>query len=130
MLVHACDAVRGGGAVISIRAKSERGMDLVAGASPVPVLTRKHSVAGALATIVSGATMQAISNIPAAAAGTDIEVVHQFRVALRRLRSGMALFKRDLTDQAMALDGAGCGARSRRLSRRDIAPGCAGPSWR
>ena len=68
-----------------------------------PGLSAEHTVAEAVAAIVSAATRQIEGNVACAADGRDPEGVHQLRVGLRRLRSGLSLFRPHLGDRAAAL---------------------------
>lgn len=79
--------------------KAARGYRLATGAAPEAVLAAEvalrpgQSVESALAAILRGCIAQALANEAAAVDGRDIEGLHQLRVALRRLRSALALFR-------------------------------------
>ena len=87
---------------ICVRSKAARGMDLLSDAPPAyvkaakPILDPTDTIDRAVSAIVSATTMQILGNVAAAADGRDPEGVHQLRVALRRLRSAMSLFKSHL----------------------------------
>jgi CHAD domain-containing protein len=61
-------------------------------------LSADASVDAAIAGVLAGARDHWLVNEAAAREGRDIEGVHQVRVGLRRLRSGLALFKKFLPD--------------------------------
>jgi inorganic triphosphatase YgiF len=69
------------------------GLPTAASAAPRVTLRRGQPVEDALAAILRGCVAHALANEAAAVDGRDIEGVHQVRVALRRLRSAMALFR-------------------------------------
>ncbi|QIO33150.1 CYTH and CHAD domain-containing protein [Bradyrhizobium sp. 1(2017)] len=81
----------------TIRTKSARGFDLVAGVPPSARRPRKlrldPSVAldDAFATILRSCFLHLLQSLPAAEDGRNPEGVHQLRVALRRLRSALDL---------------------------------------
>jgi CHAD domain-containing protein len=58
-----------------------------------PSIPREATAAEALAVIVSHLTLAMLANAPAAHAGETPDGTHQTRVALRRLRSALSLFK-------------------------------------
>ncbi|MCU0985947.1 MAG: CHAD domain-containing protein [Acetobacteraceae bacterium] len=58
-----------------------------------PSIPREATAAEALSIIVSHLTLAMLANAPAAHAGETPEGTHQTRVALRRLRSALSLFK-------------------------------------
>lgn len=80
--------------------KAERGVRLAHGVEDVPVksvalvLDDGMSVEGGFAAIVQGCLAQFQANLPGVLASDDIEYVHQARVALRRLRAALRLFRR------------------------------------
>ena len=85
---------------IETRSKSVRGYALAAGEPPaahkaLPVaLKRRATVDAALGRILGACVQHWCANQPAALDGRDPEGVHQLRVALRRLRSALSLFRR------------------------------------
>ena len=84
---------------LSILPKSERGKLLAVGWSPAPVraqpeeLRADMSVATAFRAIARNCVNQLVANERSLLAVGDPEAVHQMRVALRRLRSAMKLFR-------------------------------------
>ena len=89
--------------------KGERGLMLADGSRPRavtarrPVLDRAMTVADAFAVLLSAAAGHAASNVPAIVEqSAPVEGVHQMRVGLRRLRAGLALFKRRLAKRERA----------------------------
>ena len=101
----------------SLRSKSSRGFDLVAGARPRIVSAPKmlfvgdETVEDVLCATLSSTIYCMLENQPAAEDGFDIEGLHQYRVALRRLRSLLGLMRSlvlspaldDLRDRAKKL---------------------------
>ncbi|EWY38466.1 hypothetical protein N825_13340 [Skermanella stibiiresistens SB22] len=85
---------------IETRSKSERGYALVAGQTESAVkaekltLTPEHTAEQALASIMRNCLTHVVLNEASAIKGEDPEGVHQMRVALRRLRSALALFRK------------------------------------
>jgi triphosphatase len=81
----------------AMRSKAERGYDLAFGTAPAarragPPLSRADaSVDDALAAILQSSLAQLLANQAVAEDGRDPEGIHQLRVALRRLRSALAL---------------------------------------
>lgn len=79
--------------------KATRGWALAAGHAPAPIkagrirLEPAATVADAFARIGLSCLGHALANLVPAAAGSDPEGVHQLRVALRRLRSALSLFR-------------------------------------
>jgi inorganic triphosphatase YgiF len=102
------------------RSKAERGYALAEGRAEAPVkavapeLTAAMSPAEALRTIVFGCVAQLQANEAGVIAGRDVEYLHQARVAMRRLRSALTVFRRgfpraafeDLLPELRWLDGA------------------------
>jgi len=93
----------------SIRSKSARGFDL-AGDAPPPVSKAQDMAVGAGATldqaldeIFRSALQHLLENQPAAEDGRDPAGIHQYRVALRRLRSILGLI-RPLFSSSQQLD--------------------------
>lgn len=84
----------------STLSKAQRGFALAFDLPPEvhkagrPALAPDMSVDDAFAAILQSALAQLFANEPAAADGRDPEGVHQMRVALRRLRSALALLRR------------------------------------
>jgi triphosphatase len=66
-------------------------------AKPI-VLTHDETLDEAMAAIIANACAHWAANDAAARAGRDIEGVHQVRVALRRMRSALSLFKAYIPD--------------------------------
>ncbi len=81
----------------AIRSKAARGYDLAFGAAPgvwrasQPLSRADVSVDDAFAAILQSSLAQLLANQAAAEDGRDPEGIHQLRVALRRLRSALAL---------------------------------------
>ena len=81
------------------RSKAERGFRLATGAGDAPVkgkappLDRDMSVAGAFQTIARACLDHLLVNERCLLATGDGEAIHQMRVALRRLRSAIKLFR-------------------------------------
>ncbi len=84
---------------VESRTKAARGYALAAGSMDKPVkadkiaLTPEVTVEGALCRIVGGCLQHFSANEAASLKGEDPEGIHQMRVALRRLRSALALFR-------------------------------------
>ncbi len=86
------------------RSKAHRGFALALGraapwskAGPT-LLDPDDSVEAALVRIGRQGLAHLVDNLPCALAGNDVEGVHQVRVALRRLRSALSVFKAMLPD--------------------------------
>lgn len=109
---------------LEIYSKSDRGFALLAGHAPEPekaagvALDAGMAVDEAFVAIADACLRQAMRNEPVVAAGTDPEGVHQMRVALRRLRSAMRLFR----------DGVGCPAVARAEAEVRWLAGALGPA--
>ncbi len=79
--------------------KAERGVRLAHGREAAPVrsvplaLDRSMSVEDGFAAIVQACLAQFQANLPGVLASDDVEYVHQARVALRRLRAALRLFR-------------------------------------
>lgn len=104
---------------IGTASKSERGYALArdtrakATKARPTLMSADDTADAAILSILSGCQRHLIANLPIAEAGQDVEGVHQTRVALRRLRSALALFRREIPAPAvLALS-----AESRRLAR-------------
>jgi triphosphatase len=84
---------------ISVHSKSARGFELAMGRSPAfsktnePSYPDKVSLDTALALMLQSAYSDLLRNTAAARDGRDPEGLHQYRVALRRLRSLLSLMK-------------------------------------
>ena len=84
---------------VETRTKSERGYALVSGEAESAVkaekleLTSDHTAEQALASIMRNCLTHVVLNETAALKGEDPEGIHQMRVALRRLRSALGLFR-------------------------------------
>ena len=87
---------------VGVASKSDRGyalaFDLVPEASkaPSPEVTAEHTVDDAIAIILGGAQQHLLANQAVAEDGRNPDGVHQMRVALRRLRAALALFRREM----------------------------------
>ncbi len=97
---------------LSVASKSERGHRLATGATPAawkaePLdLPRGIGAAEGFRWIIGAALAQLLANQPAAAAG-EADGVHQMRIAVRRLRSAIALFRPHLEAPDVARHDAG-----------------------
>ncbi|HEY3639195.1 MAG TPA: CHAD domain-containing protein [Rhizomicrobium sp.] len=87
---------------VGTRSKAERGYALAfdvvqpaAKAEPVDI-TAAHAVDDVIALLVGACWHHLLNNHAVAKGGTDPEGVHQMRVALRRLRTICALFRREI----------------------------------
>lgn len=84
---------------LTASSKSERGHALAEGQGPVPVkakpvvLKSKHKAGQAFMVIARACLHQLLANQPALLEAGDPEAVHQMRVALRRLRSALKVFR-------------------------------------
>jgi inorganic triphosphatase YgiF len=103
-LFAVADALVAAGATRLIAgSKASRGYELAADRGPAWAkaeatdLARDDAVGDALARILDGIFRQIWANLDAAFDGRDPEGVHQLRVAVRRLRSALTLFKPVLT---------------------------------
>ncbi|MHB1186508.1 CYTH and CHAD domain-containing protein [Thiobacillus sp.] len=91
--------------------KAERGVRLAHGAANEPVksmplaLDGGMSVEDGFAAIAQGCLTQFQANFPGVLSSSDIEYVHQARVALRRLRAALRLFRRVCALPDELLDG-------------------------
>jgi inorganic triphosphatase YgiF len=80
--------------------KAERGVRLARGVDAAPVksvplaLSRDMRVEDGFAAIAQACLAQFQANLPGVLASDDIEYVHQARVALRRLRAALRLYRR------------------------------------
>ena len=89
----------------SLISKGERGYRLAEGVWGAPVkmtpppLSAKMSAAEAFAAIAHGCLRQMMLNAPAFDNGQEIEAVHQTRVAIRRLRAALALYRPLIADE-------------------------------
>jgi triphosphatase len=87
---------------LHVTSKAERGFALVSGEHPQPVqaLASRYSADAtldeAIATIIGGSITHFAANWPALEEARHPESVHQMRVALRRLRAALGMFKRAL----------------------------------
>ena len=90
----------------SLISKGERGYRLAAGVwgAPAkmtpPALDAKMGAAEAFAAIAHACLRQMMLNAPAFENGQEVEAVHQTRVAIRRLRAALALFRPVIADDA------------------------------
>lgn len=85
---------------IEARSKAERGYTLCGATTPAPVKTLrpdiqpKQSATEVWQALMQAALVQLVANVPGVLERTqDIEYLHQLRIALRRLRTGMTLAK-------------------------------------
>jgi triphosphatase len=91
--------------------KAERGVRLAHGQAAAPVqavplaLSRSMSVEDGFAAICQSCLAQFQGNLPGVLAADDNEYVHQARVALRRLRAALRLYRRVCRLPAALLDG-------------------------
>jgi inorganic triphosphatase YgiF len=82
--------------------KAERGFAVLAGRAPEPsraerpAFARGASLEAVIAAVLGECLRQVSANQPVAVRGDDPEGVHQMRVGLRRLRSALRLFRRQL----------------------------------
>lgn len=104
LLASARTIVRQAPVKIGVLAKSERGFALAdekptapAKATPV-MLARRMSVAEGFATVATGCLKHFRMNEPLLIAERDPEALHQLRVAIRRLRSALWLFRPAVRD--------------------------------
>ncbi|MGF1454007.1 MAG: CHAD domain-containing protein [Alphaproteobacteria bacterium] len=85
---------------LGVRSKAGRGYSLAEGRGPVavkavwPPLHPDCTVEAAFSTLASAALAHVVGNEAAVVEAGDTRGVHQMRVGLRRLRAGMALFRR------------------------------------
>lgn len=106
--------------------KAERGFALARSARSTAVragriaLDPDATVNQALAAIVAAGAAHLAANLACVREGPDPEGIHQMRVALRRLRSGLGLFRDSLNPAALALDEAAAGALSQLGPARDL----------
>ena len=88
------------GLFVEARSKAERGYTLCGATTPTPVKTLrpdiqpKQSPTEIWQALMQAALVQLVANVPGVLERTqDIEYLHQLRIALRRLRTGMTLAK-------------------------------------
>jgi len=100
------------GLFVEARSKAERGYALCGASTPVPVKTlrpdihAKQSAPEVWQALMQAALMQLVANVPGVLErAQDIEYLHQLRIALRRLRTGLALAKGKKSPSATASDG-------------------------
>ena len=109
---------------IQTASKAKRGYVLAGGEgyagykAPALALARGISANEALGKIFRVCASQCAANHDAVLDRSDPEGVHQFRVALRRMRSALVVFKRVLPPRARCLAGAGKRAVSSTCSAR------------
>lgn len=91
---------------LSHASMAERGFALLTKTGPrprrasMPMLRAKMSVEQGFVAIVENCLEHALANEAVLLAGSDIEGVHQMRVALRRLRSALSAFRRQIASPA------------------------------
>jgi inorganic triphosphatase YgiF len=84
---------------LEVRSKAERGYQLAAGerAEPIkarrPRLNAEDDTGTALGSVIGGCVSQIAVNVHGVANSRDPEYLHQLRVGLRRLRSGIRVFR-------------------------------------
>jgi inorganic triphosphatase YgiF len=89
--------------------KAARGYRLALGAVPAPMravpllLPRKVTAGDAFAAIARNCLEQLRGNEDAVLASEDAEAIHQFRVAIRRLRAAIGAFREFIDDDAHAM---------------------------
>lgn len=89
--------------------KAARGYNLAAGVAPVPVravpleLDRKNTAGDTFAAIARNCLDQLRSNEAAVLTSEDDEAIHQFRVAIRRLRAAIGAYREYIDDGAHAV---------------------------
>ncbi len=87
---------------LEVMSKAERGFMLACGERPQPVkdsacrLSKDTTLDEAITAIIASAIMHFVANWPALRETQHPESIHQMRVALRRLRAALAMFKRAL----------------------------------
>ena len=84
---------------LGIQAKSQRGLQLRSGAPPSVIraassLEGNPTVDDAIGALINACMAQFIGNFPAFELGDAVAAVHQMRVAMRRLRAVLKLFRR------------------------------------
>ena len=93
---------------LSLMAKSDRGYALLKGGSPAAVkaepiaLDAGQTAAAAFQTIARSCLRHLVANEAVLRQRADPEAVHQVRVAIRRLRAALSLFKTVVTDRQLA----------------------------
>ncbi|CAA7626374.1 CYTH and CHAD domain-containing protein [Magnetospirillum sp. UT-4] len=93
---------------LSTRSKSDRGFALAAGTIPAPVKSRPvplaadQTLAESFRAIARNCLEHLLANEASLSEAHDPEAVHQMRVALRRLRSALKVFRPLLVDPALA----------------------------
>lgn len=93
---------------VETRTKSDRGYALAAGDRPAAVKAKRigfegdETVEQAFDRIARGCIAHLVANEACAADGRDLEGIHQMRVALRRLRSALSVFRSVLPDDQRA----------------------------
>ncbi|MBB5751358.1 CYTH and CHAD domain-containing protein [Prosthecomicrobium pneumaticum] len=113
------DLVETHGLCVGHMSKAERGFLLLGSGVPIvkaerPALDPAMKLDDAIATVLGAAARHVAGNLKAAEAGLQVEVIHQTRVSLRRLRSICGLMRRiapapvfrRLADEGKALAGA------------------------
>ena len=91
---------------VGTRSKAERGFalafDVVQPAAKAELfgITAEHVVDDVIASLLASCWHHLLKNLTVAETGADPEGVHQMRVALRRLRTICALFRRDIPSPA------------------------------
>lgn len=88
--------------------KSERGFRLALGLEPTPMkaspfaIPHKATTGEAMAAVVAGSLAHFVGNWDALRRTRDAEAIHQMRVALRRMRSALGMFRRAVPKQGTA----------------------------
>ncbi len=108
------------------QSKARRGRDLANGGMAVAArsgriaLRPDSTLDQALAAIIASGASHLAANLACVRDGPAPEGVHQMRVALRRMRSGLGLFRESLNPAALALDAAAKSALSHLGPARDL----------
>ena len=116
------------GLALSLQDPTRLGMTVAAGEtsgrrgvkSGWPVFTPEIVCATAVRRIIATSAAHAFANLEAAAGGETPGGVHQLRVALRRLRAGVTLFKRQLGPAGVQLNAGARAALQRLGPARDL----------
>ena len=134
---RACRNRPAGGAALVAGGRGHRLCPRLGGAQPAgpgaPEVPPGTSVGDSVALVVGHLTDVILAGVPAASAGETADAVHAMRVAVRRLRSALSVFRKVTEGPALqalkpqtagAWRGAGPGARLGRVPGRDRAGGC------
>lgn len=97
---------------VGSESKAERGYDLASGTRPTAKKASDSGIASddivdeAIAKILTACLQHLMANLAAAEKGDGPDGIHQLRVALRRLRSAVSAFKREVPASALEMLGA------------------------